>query len=173
MPPPEVMFKGRKFRVEAQTVALPGGEKFRMEIVRHPGAAVVLPVLPDGRILLIDQLRRSVDRRLLELPAGTLDDGEDPAECARRELVEETGYAAGRLQPLVDFYSTPGICDERMFVLVATDLTAGTAAPEPQEDIRLCPMKYAEALEAVRDGRIRDAKSLVGLLYYDRFRRDA
>ena len=91
-----------------------------------------------------------------------------------QEVVGKTEFdGAGRIQPLVDFYSTPGICDERMFVLVATDLTAGTAAPEPQEDIRLCPMKYAEALEAVRDGRIRDAKSLVGLLYYDRFRRDA
>lgn len=173
MPSPEVVFTGRKFRVEAQQVTLADGAAFRMEVIRHPGAAVILPLLPDGRILFIDQLRRSIGRRLLELPAGTLDDGEDPAECARRELAEETGYVAGEIQPLVDFYSTPGICDERMIVFVATRLTAGPAAPEPQEDIRICPMEYEEALRATRNGRIRDAKSLVGLLYFDRFRRDA
>ncbi len=167
----EVVFRGRKFRVERRICAV-GDGRHLFEIVEHPGAAVILPVLDDGRIVLIHNYRVAVGAELLELPAGTLDDGERPEACAGRELSEETGYRAGRLTPLVSFYSSPGVFTERMHSFLATELTAGSAAHESGEQIRVSPMTLGDALDAVRTGRIVDAKTIVTLLYYDRFVRD-
>lgn len=167
----EVVFESRKFRVVRRQVRVADGALHAYDIVTHPGAAVVLPVLPDGRILLIHNYRVAVGGELLELPAGTLDPPEEPIACAQRELAEETGYQAGRLDPLVCFYSTPGICDECLHAFVATDLRPGRARREPGEQIRLAPQPLATALEMIAGGQIRDAKTIVTLLYYDRFGR--
>lgn len=163
----ETVFTGRKFHVERRTFEL-GGTPHVHDIIVHPGAAVILPVLDDGRVVLIHNYREAVGEELLELPAGTLDAGEAPVACAARELAEETGYRARRLEPLVSFYSTPGILTERMHVFVATELTPGPPALEAGEQIRLAPLPQAEALSAVRDGRISDGKTILALLYYDR-----
>lgn len=139
------------------------------DIVVHPGAAVILPILDDGRIVMIRNHRITIERELLELPAGTLDPPEPPLECARRELAEETGYTAARLDPLVSFYATPGFCTEQMHAFAATGLTPGAPRHEPGERIRVTPMALEAAIAAVGDGRICDAKTMVTLLYYDRF----
>jgi len=165
------IFTGRKFHVERRAFEADGTPHV-FEVIVHPGAAVILPVLDDGRLLLIHNYRVAVGQELLELPAGTLDEGEPPAACAARELAEETGYRAGRLEPLVSFYSTPGILTERMHVFLATQLTPGPTAREAGEHIRLAPLTHAEALQAIRDARICDGKTIAALLYYDRFIRD-
>lgn len=164
----QTIFTGKRFRVERRAVDV-AGVPHLYDIIVHPGAAVILPILDDGRVLLIHNYRVAVGQELLELPAGTLDNGEPPAACAARELAEETGYRAGRLVPLVSFYSTPGILNERMHVFVATQLTPGPTAHEAGEQIRLAPLTHAEALAAIRAGRITDGKTILALLYYDRF----
>jgi ADP-ribose pyrophosphatase len=170
----QIVFQGRRFLVCRQQVTVGGGSPHVYEIVVHPGAAVVLPLLPDGRVLLIGHFRVAVGRELLELPAGTLEAGEEPAECARRELLEETGWRAGRIEPLMRFLSSPGICDECLHAFVARELQLEAPCREEGEQIRLVPMAYDEALAAVGDGRISDGKTMLTLLYYDRYvRRNA
>ena len=166
------VFESKKFRIERREFDLDGAHHV-YDIVVHPGAAVILPVLPDGRLVLIQNYRVAVGRELLELPAGTLDAPESPETCAARELAEETGYRAAHVEPLVSFYSTPGILTERMHVFLATGLTAGPPAREPGEQIRLAPTSHPAALQSIRDGRICDGKTILALLYYDRFVRGA
>lgn len=168
-----IVYEGRKFRVEQVGVRATDGVEHQYDLVVHPGAAVVLPILDDGRVLLISNYRFAVDRDLLELPAGTIDEPEPPIECARRELAEETGYRAAAMSPLVSFYSSPGICNEILHAFVATGLTAGETALEPGERIKPAVMELDEALRAIGEGRITDGKTIVTLLYYDRFARSA
>ncbi len=150
-----------------------GGAPRDYEVVVHPGAAVILPVLEDGRVLLIHNQRVAVGQEMLELPAGTLDDREAPAACAVRELAEETGYRAGSLRPLTSFFTSPGILTERIHAFLATELTPGPTAHEAGEQIRLAPCALADALQAIHDGRICDGKTILTLLYYERFVRNA
>jgi ADP-ribose pyrophosphatase len=163
-----IVFESRKFRVQRREFEA-GGAHHVFDIILHPGAAVILPVLDDGRLVLIRNYRVAVGEELLELPAGTLDGAEPPEACAARELAEETGFRAGRIEPLVSFFSTPGILTQRLHTFVATDLRPGTAARETGEQIDVTPMKLDDALAAVRAGRITDGKTILALLYYDRF----
>ena len=169
MTTPLVLFEGNRFRVERVTQTLPDGSRHEKQIVRHPGAVTLLPLLADGRICFVENYRASVQQTLIELPAGTREPGEEPLQTARRELAEETGYRAGRIEPLATFTMSPGILDERMDLYLATELQPGPTALDAGEDIRtlLCP--WNAALAMVRDGRIRDAKSVAGLLYYHSF----
>lgn len=167
---PEILFEGRRFRVERVVQATPDGKRHFREIVRHPGAVVVLPLLGDGRICFIRNFRVAVGETLIELPAGTLEPGEDPQQNARRELAEETGYRAGSLEPLLKFRMSPGILDEQMHLYLATELQPGPTALEAGEDIQPLLCTWAEALEMVRRGEIHDAKTIVSLLYYRMFR---
>jgi ADP-ribose pyrophosphatase len=169
MAKPLVLFEGARFRVEQVMQTAPDGTPHAKQIVRHPGAVVLLPLLDDGRICLIENYRASVEQTLIELPAGTLEPGEDPAQTARRELAEETGYRAGCIEPLATFYMSPGILDERMVLYLATELQPGPTALEAGEDIRPRCCTWDKALAMVRDGRIRDAKTMLGLLYYQAF----
>ncbi len=159
-----------RFRVVRARQHGAGIQTKEREVIRHPGAVAILPLLDDGRVCLIRNRRLSVDEELIELPAGTLEPGEAPAVTAERELQEETGYRAERLRQIHTFYLSPGVLDERMHLFVAEGLTAGPAQREPNEEIDNLLVSWSEAIEMALDGRIHDAKTLVGLLYYDRIK---
>ena len=163
---PNILFQGKIFRVERAVQITPDGTEHLRQVVRHPGAVVVLPLLDDGRICLVRNYRVAVDETLIELPAGTLEAGEEPALTARRELAEETGYRAGRIEHLLTFYMSPGILDERMHLFLADQLKPGPTALEAGEDIQKLLCTWEEAMEMIRRGEIRDSKTLVGLLFY-------
>lgn len=162
----ETVFRGVKFDVERRRVPTGDGGTALREVVLHPGAVVVLPILDDGRIVMIRNHRFAVGETLWELCAGTLEEGESPAETAARELVEETGYRAERLEPLTTFYTSPGICDERMYAFVAKGLTEVGQELEEGERIEVEVVRYERVLEMVASGDVQDAKSMVALLLY-------
>ncbi len=168
---PDVLLTAHKFRVERRQQITLDGRWLDREIVVHPGAVAILPILPDARICLIRNYRVAIGETLIELPAGTLDPGEAPAETARRELIEETGYRADTIELLCEFFMSPGILNERMTVFVATGLQPGTSALESGEQIEPLEVTWNEALQLIRNGQMRDAKSIAALLFYESFRR--
>ncbi len=159
----QVLLKCSRFSVHALEVRDRHGQSRTKEVIRHPGAVVLLPVLRDGRVVMIENHRHSVGQTLLELPAGTIEIGEPPESTAARELIEETGYHAGRLEKLHEFYSCPGICDELMHLYLATELTAGEPDREATEQIENRIVSRDEINQLISRGEIRDAKTLVGL----------
>lgn len=161
----DVILKCRKFDVVRRQVNDADGRPHNFEYVRHPGAVVVLPVLPGDRLVMIRNFRHAIDQTLLELPAGTLDrEGEDPLDAAHRELEEETGYRAGRMTPLCKFYPSPGFMSELLTAYVATDLSKSIQRLEPTERIIVEEMSASAALREVRGGGIVDAKTLIVLM---------
>jgi len=165
----ETVFEGVKFDVERRYVPTREGGMAMREVVVHPGAVVVLPILGDGRVVMIRNRRFAVGETLWELCAGTLEPGEDPSVTAARELIEETGYRAGRLEPLTMFYTSPGICDERMFAFVATELTEVGQRLDATERIDVVPLDRHEVLGLVEAGEVRDGKTIATLLYHEVF----
>lgn len=164
----EELYKG-KLRALRETVETEDGRRFVHETIEHPGAVVILPILPDGRIVFIEQYRHSVRKHLLELPAGTLEHAEDPAACAQRELMEEIGMASQELLALGTLLPAPGFCSEIQHVFCARNLFEKKATPDDDEIITVVPMTIFEAEKAIRDGRLVDGKSLA-LLYQARVR---
>jgi ADP-ribose pyrophosphatase len=162
----KVIYKGPVFGVRRDEVLEPGGIRTIREVVTHPGSVVVLPVLPDGRILLIRQYRHATRRFLWELVAGRMERGETPRQAAARELIEETGYRARRFRVFLDVFPTPGFLEERMYILLAQELTSGDARPEVDEKIISRAFTYIELKQMIRRGKLRDAKTIAGLLYY-------
>jgi ADP-ribose pyrophosphatase len=164
-----IVYEGPIFGIRRDEVIEPGGVRATREVITHPGSVVVLPVLPDGRILLIRQYRHATRQYLWELVAGRMDSGETPAIAASRELIEETGFRARHFRVFLDVFPTPGFLEERMFILLAEGLTAGEAEPEEDEKIlaRAYSRKQLEAM--IRTGKLRDAKSIAGILFYFRF----
>ncbi len=138
------------------------------EMVAHPGSAAVVAVTEGGRLVLVNQFREAVGGFLLEIPAGKLETGEPPDGCARRELEEETGYLAGRLEEMCSMFVTPGYCDEKIHIFSASGLTPSTANPDDDEVLAPVEVDFVEALRMIDDGRIRDAKTIVGILEYVR-----
>jgi ADP-ribose pyrophosphatase len=167
----EFLFQGKRFHILRMKRPSADGVMRTSDVVVHPGSVVVLPMVDALSVCLIRNYRVAVGETLIELPAGTLEGGEDPLDRARRELAEETGYRAGRLEKLSEFYMSPGILRERMHLFLATELTAGKEAREPGEEIENLLVPWREAIQMAQSGEIRDAKTMVGLLYYDRFRR--
>lgn len=155
---------GRAFKVRRDVIALPDGRQFTRDVVVHPGAVVIAPVLPDGRLVLVRQWRHAAGEALLELPAGTLEPGEAPETTAHRELQEEAGYRAGRLTKLAEFWTAPGFCTELMHLYLAEDLTPSRLAGDDDEEIEVETVLLAEAAAMALSGRIRDAKSICGIL---------
>jgi ADP-ribose pyrophosphatase len=165
----EVLYQGKVFRLQRETVIEPGGVHAERDIIVHPGSVVVLPIFKDGRVLLIRQYRHSVGEFLWELVAGRKESKETPLAAARRELVEETGYTAQRLRKLMRIVPTPGFVNEWMWIFAAEGLTEGAAQPEEDEKItpRIFTLKQTEKM--IQRGTLRDAKSICALLYYMRF----
>jgi len=162
----ESIYTGHLISLIKDTAILHSGRKVIREKVMHPGSVGILPVLEDRRLVLIKQFRYVVGSSLLEIPAGTIEKGESPEECAVRELFEETGYRAGRLTPLLAFYLAPGYSNEFMWLFEATELEAGEMKPMPDESIEVRKVGLDEALQMIRSGEIRDAKTICAILLY-------
>ncbi|RKZ16211.1 ADP-ribose pyrophosphatase [bacterium] len=157
--------EGPLLKIDLDEVRLPGGAVAHLESIRHPGAAAVLPVLGDGRVLLVNQYRHAMGGWILEVPAGKLDDGEAPSVCAAREVEEEVGHKVGALLELGAIFTTPGFTDEVIWLYEAHDLEATEIAHEADEVIEVVTMDFDEAVAAVQDGRIRDGKSVATILH--------
>ncbi len=171
-----VVYRGKLFRVRREVVeepALPGGRKSRQrevlrEIVEHHGSVVVLPVLADGHVLLIRQYRHAAHAFLWELVAGHIEPGENPLTAARRELREETGYSARHFQRMTEFFPSPGFLNEKMILYRATGLRAGQPRSEDDEALEVRAFGLSELHRMIRRGKLRDAKTLVGILLHAR-----
>jgi len=171
------LYSGRIVHLDLDTVEFPDGSTGKLEILRHSGASAVVPFLDDvgsrdPRVLLIRQFRHAADRFIWEVPAGRLDQGESPERCAERELEEETGRRAGRLERLTTIFTTPGFTDEKIHLFVAFDLTEGTAAREADEFMELHERRWSDVMASIRNGEIEDGKTLISLLFVRAFLRD-
>ena len=161
---------GKIIKLDSDRIRYPDGSEAEVDIVRHPGASAIVPFLsdPEGedpQILLLRQYRYAADGYLYEIPAGRLDPGETPADCAARELREETGCTAKQMEPLITMVTTPGFTDERIHLFMATDLTHGESAREADEFADVIIMRLSEALELIQRGEIVDGKTALGILY--------
>jgi ADP-ribose pyrophosphatase len=157
------IFSGRVFNVTVDTVR-EGEKTYVREVVHHPGSAVILPVFDDDTIALVRQYRHPAVRYLLELPAGTLNESERPEEGAARELEEELGLVAGRMEKLSEFFVSPGFCEEKMWLYLATDLTETQQRLEDDELLEVLRLPIDRALQMITDGEIEDAKTIIGLM---------
>jgi ADP-ribose pyrophosphatase len=166
----EVVFRGRKIQVAVERTAGADGQPVERDVVLHPGAVAILPLVDAERVCLLRNRRPIVGETLLEVPAGTLEPGEAPEHAAVRELAEETGYRAAAWRKLAAFYPSPGVLSERTHLCVAEQLTPGPMRPEQDEDLTPEVVPWTQALAWAQDGTIRDAKTLVALLLWDRLR---
>jgi ADP-ribose pyrophosphatase len=167
------LLESRRFTVVEETVTRRDGRSGRLQFIKHPGSVAILPLVDETRVCLIHSRRLTVDKTLIEIPAGTCEPNESPLETARRELAEETGYRADQLDELAAFYPTPGISDERMWVFVARGLTAGDHAREPNEEIENFVVSWPDAMQMVASGEVQDAKTMLALLLHERQRMGA
>jgi ADP-ribose pyrophosphatase len=170
---PEILDKrsihdGRVVKLGLERVRLPNGKTTELEIIRHQGAAAVVPLDADGNVLLVRQYRHAVGAWILEVPAGKLDPGEAPEACAIRETEEEVGMKAGRLDPLGPIWTTPGFTDEKIWLFLARDLTPGRQALEEDEALEVEKMALSEAIDRLDAGEISDSKSVISLLMTER-----
>jgi ADP-ribose pyrophosphatase len=163
---PEILLTARKFRVERRRVPDPAGRILEREVVAHPGAVVILPLLDSETVVMIRNRRFAAGRTLLELPAGTLEADEPPRDCAARELAEETGYQAGRIEPLMEFYTSPGVLTERMFAFIARDLVAVGQQLEADEQIEVEPVRWDRIRQLLTDAKLLDGKTIAVLGTY-------
>lgn len=162
----EPVYSGSLISVAIGTFEAPDGSTFQRDIVHHPGAVSVVPVTEKGTVLLVRQYRAAIDAELLEIPAGKRDvEDEEPLACATRELAEEVGMRAGRLDQLAEFYNSPGFCDERAFVFLATELSPVASSAHSVEERHMTVEEVAldDVPALIADGRLTDAKSIIGL----------
>jgi ADP-ribose pyrophosphatase len=165
----KVLYAGKVFGVRQDVVIEPGGVETTRDVVTHSGSVVLLPILRDGRIVMIRQYRHTVGDFLLEVVAGRMEPGESPLTAARRELAEETGYRAKRFVKMMNVFPTPGFVSERMIAYCATGLTPGPTNPDADERIELKPLPLKALLSMIHKGDIHDMKSVACILYYARF----
>jgi ADP-ribose pyrophosphatase len=157
------VYQGKILNIELDQVTLPNGHQTELEMIHHPGASAVVPLLDDGNVVLVYQYRYAAGGFIYEIPAGKLDHGEDPLNCAKRELEEETGYTAKEYHPLVSFLTTPGFCDEIIHIFLARSLTPGTQNLEANEVLEIRKVSLKKALQMIEEGQIKDGKTIIGL----------
>jgi ADP-ribose pyrophosphatase len=159
------IFAGRIINVKVDTVELPDGSTSTREIVGHAGAVAILPLDKDGSVWMVRQYRKALERVLLEIPAGTLEPGENPQDCAVRELEEETGLSADSWEPILSYYSAPGFCDEQLHLYLARGLKAGESHTDKDEFVEVVKMSLEDAYKAIFTGEIIDGKSIIAIQY--------
>jgi ADP-ribose pyrophosphatase len=159
-----LIYQGKVVSLRVDEVLLSDGRRAGREVVEHPGAVAVLAVSDGGEVYFVRQYRQAVAEELLEIPAGKLEPGESPAGCAVRELAEEAGVKAGELRRIACYYSSPGFASEKIYLYLATGLEPADAQQQPDEDLQVCLIPFAEALQMARDGKIADGKTLIALL---------
>ena len=169
--PRQILHTGRKIQVAVDTEQKADGTVIRRDVVLHPGAVAVVPLVDAGHVCLLRNQRPAVGATLWEVPAGTLEPGEPPAEAAVRELAEETGYQAARWTKITELIPSPGVLSEVIHLYLAEELTPGPARPEADEDLEAHVVSWEEALTWAMNGTIRDAKTLIALLWLDRLRK--
>jgi ADP-ribose pyrophosphatase len=162
----EMIYEGPVFGLRRDEVIEPDGLRARREVITHPGSVVVLPVLPDRKIVMVRQYRHATRQYLWELVAGRKEPEETPRQGAARELLEETGYRAKRFKVFLDVFPTPGFLEERMYMVLAEGLTPGVAQPEEDEKIEVRAYSVNELKQMMKTGRLKDAKSIAGILYF-------
>lgn len=162
------VFDGVLLHVKKDTVKLPNGKEATREWIKHPGASSVLPILPNGNVVLVKQYRYPLGEVTLEVPAGKLDNNEDPLNCAMRELEEETGYLADKIKKMTTIATTVGFSNELIHLYVAEDLSVGKFNPDEDEFLNVVKMPFADALKKIDTGEIVDAKTIISLLLYAR-----
>ncbi len=159
------IFAGRIVRLRVDTVELPDGQQSTREVVEHAGAVAIVALDSAGQVVMVRQYRQPVERILVEIPAGTLEIGEDPLNCARRELEEETGLIAAHWEKILTYYSAPGFTNECLHIFMATGLTNGTAQTDHDEFVETVRVPLSEAYQQIFTGRIADGKSIIGIQY--------
>ncbi|GAB4353213.1 MAG: NUDIX hydrolase [Candidatus Abyssubacteria bacterium] len=164
----EQIYSGRVVGLSRELIVLPNGREVTREVVQHPGAVAIVPMLSSSEVVLLRQFRYPAKTTLWEVPAGTLEPSEGPRACAHRELIEETGYRAGKMEPMGGFFTSPGFCNEFLHMFVATDLVLCESDPDQDERLEVHTLSLDEALRKIETGEIVDAKTLVGLLMVDR-----
>lgn len=167
----ETKFEGKVFKVLIEKVEMPHGEICEREVILHKGAVGLVTVLADQKVVLVRQYRHPVGKKLVEIPAGKLAQGEDPQDCARRELKEETGYTANKLIKLTQFYTTPGYSNEWFHMFLAADVVKGKRAPEggEEQELEVLEIPLSLALQQISAGEITDGKTIVGLCLAQRY----
>lgn len=165
----EKIFSGKLIDLYFDHVELPNGKSSTREWINHPGAVCIIPILPDGNLCLIRQYRYGPRDEFIEIPAGKLDAGEDPLVCAKRELQEEIGYIAGKLTFLTNIYPAIGFSNEKMWMYLAEDLQLSNQSLDQDEFLELLPLSLEEAIDLIKQGKITDVKTIIGVLWLDRF----
>lgn len=166
------IYKGNIIKVQNLTVSLPTGKEATRDIVLHPGASVVIPLNENGELYLVEQFRKPLDMTTLELPAGKLDSkDEDPRLCAERELMEETGLRAGKLEHLISIHTTPGFCNEVLHMYLATELAQGECCPDEDEFLSVKKIPVSDLVNMILEHKITDAKTIIGVLMAERMLR--
>ncbi len=159
----KTIYKGKIIELSVETVTLPNGAMADLEVIAHPGAAAVVPMKDDRTVVMVRQYRHAVGSFIYEIPAGKLHPGEDPRDCAVREVEEETGYKVRRLEPLLSFLTTPGFTNEIIHIFVGRDLASGTQNLDADEALDVIEMPLAQAMSLIKDGVVKDAKTIIGL----------
>ena len=171
MAEPRVIFRGRKIDLALKSVTLADGSESDREVILHPGAVALVPMVDADHVCLVRVRRHAIDKLILEVPAGTIDPGESPDATAARELREETGYTAGQVRRVAEWWPSPALFTERMYLYLCTDLRPGPTDLQPDEQIEPVVVPWAEAMRMVYEGQIEDAKSMLALLICDRERK--
>lgn len=169
----EDIYQGSVIKVQSLTVSLPNGKEAPRDLVLHPGASVIIPLNEKGELYMVKQFRKPLDKTTLELPAGKLDSpGEDPKLCAERELMEETGLRAGKLDYLISIHTTPGFCNEVIHMYTATELTQGEACTDEDEFLDVEKIHVSKVVDKILNHEITDAKTIIGVLMAERMLRE-
>jgi ADP-ribose pyrophosphatase len=159
----ETIFEGKVVKLQLDEVRLPNGKTATRELVKHPGAVAVLALTDNDKMIVVEQYRKPLERSIVEIPAGKLERGEEPLECAGRELQEETGFTAKQINHLCSFYTSPGFADEILHLYIAEGLTEGEANPDQDEFLDYQAISLDEAYEMIQSGEIRDAKTIMAV----------